>query len=548
MDKNLQQQIGSELLKANIKNRVGLDSFKRQIAKKYEIAILKNSELLRIYHELPAKKRASRQGLPSSLRKRPIRSLSGVVNVSVLTKPWPCPGKCIFCPSQKNIPKSYLANEPAVQRAIFNKFSPYQQVANRLKALEATGHPIDKVELRVIGGTWSYYPKKYQEKFISECFRACNKANPKQSPKIEKHNASPLKSAEALCLEKIQKQNETARRRIVGIAVETRPDFINPEEIKWMRKLGITKVELGVQSVYDDVLKLNQRGHTVAVTITATQLLKNAGFKVAYQMMPGLYGSSFQKDAAMFQEIFANHNFQPDYLKIYPLALIKNTKLYKLYQQGKFKPYSEKELIKLLIEIKKTLPKWVRVERVIRDIPPADIVAGSKTLNLREVVVKEMAKNGQRCQCVRCREVGNNYDAKEKIYLFRENYEAASGREIFLSFENKARTKLFALLRLRLPVPKEPSSFQPLVRDLHTYGQMAQLVRGLPSYSSQHKGLGKKLLAQAEKIAKNAGYKNIAVISGVGVRPYYRKLGYKLKNTYMVKTLQIIKKSKQMLV
>ncbi|MEK9153502.1 MAG: GNAT family N-acetyltransferase, partial [Patescibacteria group bacterium] len=253
-------------------------------------------------------------------------------------------------------------------------------------------------------------------------------------------------------------------------------------------------------------------------------------------MMPGLYGSTFQKDVAIFQEIFTSPNFKPDYLKIYPLALVKNTKLYKLYQQGKFKPYTEKELTKLLIEIKKNLPRWVRVERIIRDITAIDIVAGSKTLNLREVVVKEMAKNGWKCQCVRCREVGDNYDAEEKIYLFRQNYEASGGKEIFLSFENKTRTKLFALLRLRLP--KVSCIRSTLIRDLHTYGQMAQLVGGLPSYNStQHKGLGKKLLAQAEKIAKNAGYKNITVISGVGVRPYYRKIGYKLKETYMIKTL-----------
>jgi len=544
MDKSLQQLIYRELLAARLKNRADLDYFKRQTAKKYGIAILKNSELLKIYHETAAKK--SREACPSPilesvLRKRPVRSLSGIVNVSVLTKPYPCPGKCIFCPTQKNIPKSYLAGEPAVQRAIANKFNPYRQVAMRLKALEATGHPIDKVELRVIGGTWSYYPKKYQEKFVSECFRACNN-----------HEQSLLKSdfgefAEVGLRQQLQQQlrNERAKCRVVGIAVETRPDFINPAEIKQMRALGVTKVELGVQSIYDDVLKLNQRGHTAAATITATQLLKNAGFKVAYQMMPGLYGSSFKKDIKMFKEIFTNPDFKPDYLKIYPLALIKNTKLYKLYQQGKFKPYSEKELIKLLIEIKKQIPCWCRVERIIRDIPAQDIISGSKTLNLREVVQKEMAKKGYKCQCVRCREVGNDYDAKEKVCLFRENYEASGGKEMFLSFENTPKTKLYALLRLRFPVCKETSSLQAFVRDLHTYGQMARIAyRGSsPVNSAQHRGLGKKLMAEAEKIAKSAGYKSIAVISGVGVRPYYRKLGYKLKDTYMVKTLQNNKKS-----
>jgi len=521
-----------------LKNRADLDRFKRQAAKKYGIAILKNSELLKIYHETAGKKSGKVCPSPileSVLRKRPVRSLSGVVNVSVLTKPYPCPGKCIFCPTQKNIPKSYLAGEPAVQRAIANKFNPYRQVAMRLKALEATGHPIDKVELRVIGGTWSYYPKKYQEKFISECFRACNEYT--RSDLIQVRTRSDLVH--------LQKQNEKAKCKIVGIAVETRPDFINPAEIKQMRALGVTKVELGVQSIYDDVLKLNQRGHTVAATITATQLLKNAGFKVAYQMMPGLYGSSFKKDVKMFKEIFSNPDFKPDYLKIYPLALVKNTKLYKLYQQGKFKPYTEKKLTRLLIEIKKTLPKWVRVERIIRDIPAQDIISGSKTLNLREVVQKEMAKKGYKCQCVRCREVGSDYDAKEKVCLFRENYEASGGKEMFLSFENTPKTKLYALLRLRFPVCKETSSLQAFVRDLHTYGQMARIAyRGSsPVNSAQHRGLGKKLMAEAEKIAKSAGYKSIAVISGVGVRPYYRKLGYKLKDTYMVKTLQNNKKS-----
>lgn len=525
-----------------------MDRLKRHIAKKYGLKILKNSELLKIYHELPAKKRAElgrgltpSKILESVLRKRPVRSLSGVVNVSVLTKPWPCPGKCIFCPTQKNIPKSYLANEPAVQRAIANKFNPYQQTSTRLKALEATGHPIDKVELRVIGGTWSYYPKAYQEKFINECFRACNEFN--QVYRAYRDHLSVSLQRGGLC--KLQKDNETARCRVVGIAVETRPDFINPAEIKWLRELGVTKVELGVQTIDDNVLRLNQRGHTVAATITATRLLENAGFKVAYQMMPGLFGSNFEKDIQMFREIFTNPDFKPDYLKIYPLALVKNTKLCRFYQQGKFKPYSEKQLIKLLIEIKKTLPKWVRVERVIRDIPPANIVAGSKTLNLREVVIKEMAKSGLACQCVRCREVSADYNAQEKLYLFREEYKASGGqpasaltgfgeaREIFLSFENKQQTKLFALLRLRL-------ADTAIIRDLHTYGQMARITyRGSSPVNlenAQHKGLGKKLLAEAEKTAKSAGYKNIAIISGVGVRPYYRKLGYKLKNTYMVKT------------
>jgi elongator complex protein 3 len=516
------------------------------MAKKHKIICLKNSDLLKIYHEInKSESKKANLLLEKLLVKRPMRSLSGIVNVSVLTKPYPCPGKCIFCPTQKNIPKSYLAKEPAVQRAILNKFNPYQQVWMRLLSLKETGHPIDKVELRIIGGTWSYYPKRYQEWFMAQCHKACNDF--------------PLKSILAqsvkLNLVKLQRQNEKAKCRLVGIAVETRPDYINPKEIKWMRSLGITKVELGVQSIDDKILNLNQRGHGVKEIIEATRLLKDAGFKVSYQMMPGLYGSNVKKDLAVFKEIFTNPDFKPDYLKIYPLALVKNTKLYNLYQQGKFKPYSEKELTKLLVEIKKLIPRWIRVERVIRDIPSGDIVeGGSKILNLRQTALVEMAKQGIACQCVRCREVKDNYDAKEKLYLFKEIYEASGGQEIFLSFENKPRTKLYALLRLRLP--KSATNKLPLVlptlkdsaiiRELHTYGQMAQINSLKNNKSAQHKGLGKKLLQEAEKITKESNYKktraeqrrSIAVISAIGARPYYRKLAYKLQNTYMLKNLK----------
>jgi len=550
MQKDIEQKISEALLTANLQSRDDLCRFKRQIAKKYKLPILKNSDLLEIYHKLPTKKRVDMEMI---LRKRPIRSLSGIVNVSVLTKPWHCPGKCIFCPNEKNLPKSYLAKEPAVQRAIANNFDPYKQVAMRLSALRATGHPTDKVELRIIGGTWSAYPRKYQEWFVGECFRACNEfLGYSKAP-------SALQACKALGafhnFQFLQQKNERAKTRIVGIAVETRPEYITADEIKFMRGLGITKVELGVQSIYDDVLRLNKRGHNVATTITATRLLKNAGFKVSYQMMPGLYGSSFKRDVAMFREIFINPDFKPDYLKIYPLALVKNTGLYNLYKQGKFKPYKKNQLCKLLIEIKKQIPYWCRVERIIRDIPPEDIIeGGSNILNMREIIAREMQKQGIKCKCVRCREVGADIDIKEKIYLFREDYQARDGQEIFLSYATKNQEKLFGLLRLRLsPKPSSPApsalcnrkalgAFQlpspsvALIRDLHIYGQMAQLVRGQTSYT-QHKGLGKKLLAQAEKIAKQNGFSKIAVISGVGVRPYYRKLGYRLQNTYMKKTL-----------
>ena len=515
-----------ELVKSRIINREDLDCFKRKMAKKYGILCPSNVELLKVYHKLVEKRILIQDKfLEKSLRTRPIRSLSGIVNISVLTKPYPCPGKCIYCPSQKGIPKSYLKGEPAVQRAILTNFNPYLQVQIRLKSLEKTGHPTDKIELRVIGGTWSYYPRQYQTWFIKRCFQAAN----------EYISNSKIKTKS---LKGLQEKNERAKCRIIGITVETRPDYIDLKEIKRMRNLGITRVEIGTQSI-DDVLKLNKRGHNVRATIKATRFLKDAGFKVSYQMMPNLPGSDFKRDIRMFKELFSNPDFQPDLLKIYPLALVKEAPLYRLYKKSKFRPYSEKKLIKLLVEIKKEIPFWCRIQRIIRDIPSKDIIAGGvKISNLREVVQRKMKEKGLKCKCIRCREVREGYKPNEKLYLFREDYWASNGKEIFLSFENKEREKLYALLRLRLPsnhiLPVLKKSV--IIRETHTYGQMIPVNE--KSLSAQHKGLGKKLIKKAEKIAKEEFKINkVAVISGIGVRGYWRKLKYKLKGTYMVKKI-----------
>ena len=520
--------IFQELINTRINDRKDLDSFKRKMAKKYKIPCFKNIELLKIYHKLDQNKRRKLpKNIENLLRIRPIRSLSGIINVSVLTKPYPCPGKCIYCPSQKNIPKSYLDDEPAVQRAISANFDPYLQVQTRLKSLEKIGHPIDKIELRIIGGTWSYYLKQYQTWFIKKCFACANQYG--------KRNKTQIKT-----LKELQKRNEKTKCKIIGITIETRPDYINIKEIKRMRTLGITRVELGVQSIYNDVLKINKRGHNIESTINATKLLKNAGFKVSYQMMPNLLGSTFEKDIKMFEQLFSNSDFQPDLLKIYPLALVKQSALYKIYKKNKFKPYSKNKLIKLLIEIKKQIPYQCRIQRIIRDIPSKYIIEGGvKVSNLREVVQKEMQKQGLKCKCIRCREIKKEYNNKEKIYLFRKDYNASDGKEIFLSFENKKRDKLYALLRLRITTEK---SYLPvlneagIVREIHTYGQMTPV--GNKPLSSQHRGLGKKLMKKAEQIVKKEFKMNkIAVISGIGVRGYYKKLGYKLENTYMTKEI-----------
>ncbi|MCD6233206.1 tRNA uridine(34) 5-carboxymethylaminomethyl modification radical SAM/GNAT enzyme Elp3 [bacterium] len=541
--KRIADKIIKELIRSRIKRKDKLDSFKRKIAKKYKIPCPSNVELLKIYHKLVKNKSIKPvKIIENLLRKRPVRSLSGIVNVSVLTKPFPCPGKCIFCPQQKNLPKSYLKGEPAVQRAISTNFNPYLQIQTRLESLEKTGHPIDKIELRIIGGTWSYYPRQYQSWFIKECFRACNEFPSKKQ--IRNNAASHIKATKRKLKEQ-QRKNEKAKCRIVGITIETRPDYITIKEIKTMRELGVTRVELGIQSIYNDVLKLVKRGHNISSTIKATQLLKDAGFKVSYQVMPNLPGSNFQRDVKMFREIFQNQNFQPDLLKIYPLALIKSTPLYKWYLKKKFVPYSKKELTELLIEIKKQIPYYCRIQRVVRDIPSKDIVAGgAKVSNLREIAQKEMKKRRLKCHCIRCREVKSGYKPKEKIYLYKEQYSASGGREIFLSFENKQRTKLYALLRLRIPSPSQRILWKifpalknaSLIREIHTYGQMLPI--GKKSLSPQHKGLGKKLMSIAENITKKeSNFKKVAVISGVGVRGYYRKLGYRLKDTYMIKAI-----------
>jgi len=529
-----------DLIKSEAKTSEDLAVFKRRIAKKYKIQCPNNVIILKAYHKLTGKGRLKKNiRIENLLKTSPVRSLSGIVNVSVLTKPYPCPGKCLYCPSQKGTPKSYLNNEPAVMRAILNKYSPYGQVKMRIKSLEITGHPTDKIELRIIGGTWSYYPKKYQEWFIKKCFDACNQ-------KISKN----LKTA--------QKLNEKAKHRIIGLSVETRPDFINDSEIKKLRNYGVTMVELGVQTVYDDILKLNRREHDIKSTIEATRLLKDAGFKVLYQMMPNLLGSNLKKDGKMFEELFKNPDFKPDLLKIYPCALLKEAPLYKSWKSKKYKPYNEKQLISLLKSIKKTIPYYVRIQRITRDIPSNSIVfGGAKTSNLRQILATLSREEGWQCKCIRCREIRDNYNPKEKIYpvrnsppqrpcgrasagvisngvyLFRENYKASEGREIFLSFENKNRTKLYSLLRLRIT-----SKNEAIIREIHTYGQVVPVSLRHGSRQAQHRGLGKKLIKEVEKITKEEFKINkITIISGVGVRNYFRKLGYILDETYMVKKI-----------
>jgi len=522
--------------------------FKRKLAGEAGVRIPPTSLLRRAYEAHVAGDPSLRSAtLERALTRREVRSLSGVAIVTVLTKPYACPGKCVYCPTEAIMPKSYLSNEPAAMRALLNRFDPWKQVTSRLRALTENGHAADKIELIVKGGTWSAYPWDYQQWFIKRCFDACNsfRAGANKDEGAEKRTYTLAKSQHA---------NESAGHRIIGITLETRPDWITPKEIVRLRTLGCTRVELGVQSIDDRILELTKRGHDVASVIAAAVLLKDAGYKTDFHMMPQLPGATPASDLRELRAIFEDARFRPDMIKIYPCVTVELAELHDWWKSGKYEPYSDKKLIETIIAAKTTIPRYCRISRLIRDIPSTSIVAGNMVTNLRQTVQEEMKKRGLRCDCLRCREIGRAMQADPALagavpVFFDDRYEASGGEERFMSFEDKGRKAVFAFCRLRLP-PKDPTGATKevwealpavrgaaFVRELHTYGTLVP-IDGRDPEASQHKGLGRKLMAEAERIARDAGYRTLAVISGVGVRAYYRKLGYRLRGTYMIKNIK----------
>lgn len=458
--------------------------------------------------------------LLARIRLKPMRSLSGVSVVTVLTKPYPCPGKCVFCPTDVRMPKSYLPDEPGAMRALQHQFDPYAQVRSRLDALEAVGHPTDKIEFLILGGTWSSYTRAYQEEFILRMFEALN-------------------GVRFASLEEAQRFNETAPHRNVGLAIETRPDHIDNAELAWLRRLGVTKVQLGAQSFDDRVLELNKRGHTAAETRRAVDLLRAAGFKIVLHLMPNLLGATPETDRADFAKLW--DGYSPDELKIYPTQLLENAELYLHWQRGEYQPYTTEQLVELLAELKATIPDYCRVNRVIRDIPSTNVVEGNKRTSLRMDVHELMHSRGQRCRCIRCREVKGRAVDADDLQLGDTTYETAHAREHFLSFVTP-EDKLAGFLRLSLPQAGGPATglrelaSAALVREVHVYGQSLEVgeeKRG----AAQHIGLGTQLLANAEQLARQAGYARMAVIAAVGTRRYYAARGYQLAGTYMLKEL-----------
>jgi elongator complex protein 3 len=461
------------------------------------------------------------------LRVKPVRTISGVAVVAVMTSPAPCPhGKCVPCPGgvEKNTPQSYVGLEPAAMRGRQHGYDAFKQVTARLRELESIGHDVSKVEVIIMGGTFPAREREYKENFMLGVFNALNTFNSRA--KAESH------------LEKAKRKNERAKARCIGITFETRPDYAREEHIREMLNFGGTKVELGVQSIYDDILEKIKRGHGVKEVIEATRLLRDSAFKVGYHIMPGLPGSSFKKDLKMFRELFENESFKPDYLKIYPTLVVEGTELYEMWRRGEYTPYSTEEVVELIARAKKYFPEWVRVQRIQRDIPVKAAIGLDKG-NIRQIVHRKLRELGYECRCIRCREVGHRGVRPEeysKAEMVVREYRASGGKEHFISFEIPDYDALVGFLRLRFP--KEPFiktlEDAALIRELHVYGRAVPV--GENGNAFQHRGFGERLLREAEEIATQS-YDKIAVISGVGVREYYRKLGYRLRDGYMVKRL-----------
>jgi elongator complex protein 3 len=454
------------------------------------------------------------------------RTISGVTPLAVMTRPASCPGKCIYCPTYADAPQSYTPESPAVLRAKVSDFDAGRQVKVRLQMFDDMGHPTDKIELIIMGGTFLAQPVDYQYQFVKDCYDAMN-------------------GIEAATLEDAKHLNETARHRCTGLCIETRPDWCGDAEIKRMLEFGTTRVELGVQTLSDDIYRLVGRGHGVAAVVDATQRLRESGFKVYYHWMPGLPGATPEKDLEMSKMLWTDVKFRPDGLKLYPTMVVQGTELEKWYHDGRYRPYDNAAMVDLITGIKAMVPKYVRISRVLRDIPSRYIVAGLKD-SLRDIVREQMKEKDIECHCIRCREYGHRARDGWEIgepRLVRVDYDAAGGKEIFLSFEDESET-LFGLLRLRIQSALVPMLGEgekgevALIRELHVFGPEVPLNEQVAG-AAQHKGLGKALLREAERIAQDEfNAQQMVALSGTGAKEYYRESGYRSQGDYMVKTLK----------
>ena len=502
---------------------------KMHVAAEYKLGkVPSNAEIIRLL------KAEEKSKLLPLLRRKITRTISGVSVIAVMTQPYPCPQPepCAYCPGGPpfGVPQSYTGFEPAAMRGLQNKFDPYLQVKSRIEQLQAIGHDVDKTELIVMGGTFPATAMDYQIWFIQRCLDA-------------------ITSKQSASLEDAKKNAETSSIRNVGITVETRPDWAKEKHVDNMLNMGVTRVELGVQNPSDEIYRLVGRKHKVRDVIEATRIMKDAGLKIVYHLMPGLPSSNPEKDLEAFKEIFANPDFKPDMIKIYPCLVLNGTKAYEWYREGKYKPYTNEEAANLIVEIKKIIPLWVRIMRVQRDIPAPLIIAGVNRSNLRQLVHQKLKEQGIRCRCIRCREVGHRMAIDkvtanaDKVKILTTKYSASEGEEIFISAEDPENDVLIGYLRLRIPSEKahrpeikaKPCS---IVRELHIYGPLVPVGKHLAK-AWQHKGYGGILLAEAERVTReDYDLKKILVISALGTKQYYMRFGYQYDGVYVSKMLE----------
>jgi len=519
--KNICREIISELLKQKKSSHKDVEKIAKKICKKYDSPdIPANVQILQFCNS------EEKRQLKSALLMKPVRTISGVTIITVSSKPVRCPGRCLYCPKGENAPQSYTGLEPAIQRAINNKYDPFFQVTNRLEQYKLMGHEMDKVELIIIGSTFLAHDKPYQEWFVCRLYDALN-------------------GSQSRSLEEAIKTNETAALRCSGLTIETRADYCFEQHINQLLRFGTTRVEVGVQSLQQNVLEKINRMHDLNAVIKATQLAKDSGLKCTYHMMPGLF-SSPEEDLEQYKILFSNPQFKPDSLKIYPTLVIKGTQLYNMWKAGQYTPLNDEEATDLIAKAMKYIPKYCRIIRVQRDIPSNQIEAGVKKSNLRELVEQRARKLGIKIQDIRYREAGHAAERGIKIdygnvKMRRLDYDASGGKEIFLSFEDTKHDVLIGFLRLRIPFkPFRPeiTSSTALIRELHVYGPLVP-VGEHNEEALQHKGFGAKLLQRAEKIAKDEfKAKKMVIISGVGIRGYYYRFGYIQDGPYVSKILK----------
>ena len=529
-----------EALSRNITTKKDLEKLKIQTCRDLKLSgFMSNSKILQYA------KPEELESLRPILMKKPTRTISGVAIVAVMCRPHKCPhGRCKYCPESSIAPPSYTGEEPAALRARMFHFHPYVQTFNRLYQLKNIGHSIDKVELIIMGGTFASCTLDYQEWFVTQCLRAMNdfETVSKKIP-VNQREIKIIPPEDYQYIHDAQKNNEHSKVRCIGLTFETRPDYAKMEDINRMLQFGVTRVDLGVQTLYNHIYKRVDRGHKIQDVIEANQLLRDSGIKVAMHMMPGLL-SSFSSDVNMFKRLFNEPLFSPDMLKIYPCLVTEGSEFYDMWKKGEYEPYTSQQAVDLIVEVKKILPKWVRTMRIQRDIPATLIDAGVKKSNLGELVYNRLEEEDIQCQCIRCREVGHKKahgiePDYNNIELLRTDYDVVGGHEIFLSIEDVENDILIGFTRLRIPsnrvFRKEITSSSSLIRELHVYGQMQKIGKNDDNLW-QHKGYGAQLLEKAEKIAKDEYNKNkMLIISGIGVRDYYRKFGYYKDGPYMSK-------------